>query len=100
LFVCSLSGIAACYDANSGEMLAEPTRLNATASASPLVANGLVYLQAENGEVLVLRPGKALEIVARNSVGPGSEEIFRASPAPIHGSIYLRSSTALYRIDP
>jgi outer membrane protein assembly factor BamB len=98
-FICSLSGIAACYDAKTGEMLSEPTRLNATASASPLVANGLVYLQAESGEVLVMRPGKTLEIVARNTVNPGSEEVFRASPAPIKGALYLRSSTALYRID-
>jgi len=76
----------------------EPTRLNAAISASPLVANGLIYLQAENGEVLVLRPGKTLEIVARNSVGAGAGEIFRASPAPIGGALYLRSTTSLYRI--
>jgi len=98
LFVSSMSGIASCYDAKTGEMFGEPTRLNAAISASPLVANGLIYLQAENGDVLILRPGKTLEIVARNSVGSGAGEIFRASPSPIGGALYLRSTTSLYRI--
>jgi len=98
LFISSMSGIASCYDAKSGAMLGEPIRLNAATSGSPLVANGLIYLQAENGDVIILRPGKALEIVARNSVGSGTEEVFRASPAPIGGALYLRSTHALYRI--
>lgn len=98
LFVTSMSGIALCYDANTGETLGDPTRLEAAISASPIVANGLIYLQAENGDVLVVRAGKTLEVVARNSVGAGAEEIFRASPGPIRGALYLRSTTALYRI--
>jgi outer membrane protein assembly factor BamB len=98
LFVTSMSGIALCYDANTGEVLGDPTRLEAAISASPLVANGLIYLQAENGDVMVVRAGKTLEIVARNSVGAGPEEVFRASPGSIGGALYLRSTTALYRI--
>ncbi len=99
LFVTSMSGIALCYDARTGETLGEPVRLEAAISASPLIANGLIYLQAENGDVIVVRPGKTVDVVARNSVGAGAEEVFRASPAPIGGAIYLRSTTALYRIN-
>ncbi len=97
LLISSMSGILSAYDAKSGETYYSE-RLDAPISASPLVANGLVYFQAENGEVIVVKPGKELEIVARNSVGAGSEEIFRATLAPIQGQLFSRSGNAVYCI--
>ncbi len=98
LFTCSMSGIATCYDARDGAVLGESVRLDAPVSASPVVANGLVYLQAENGDVLVVRPSETLEVVSRNSCGATEGEIFRATPAPIGGEWFLRSDRALYRV--
>jgi outer membrane protein assembly factor BamB len=97
-FACSMSGIASCYDATTGDLLGEPVRLDAAVSGSPLVAGGLVYLLAESGEVLVLRPGNPLQIVSRNRLGTQEGEIFRSSPAPIGGALYFRSDRALYRV--
>jgi outer membrane protein assembly factor BamB len=96
LLISSLSGILTSYDAKTGE-IHFTERLGATVSASPLVANGLVYFQMENGEVVVIKPGKALEIVARNSVG-ATGEIFRAALAPIQGQLFARSRSAVYCI--
>ena len=60
--------------------------------------NGLVYFQSEGGETFVIKPGKKLEIVSRNSVGAGDGEIFRASLTPIGDYLYARSHTTLYSI--
>ena len=99
VLISSMSGILTTYDAKSGETHFTE-RLDAPVSASPLVANGLVYFQMENGEVVVVKPGKTLEIVARNSVGAGAEEIFRATLAPIQGQLFSRSQNVVYCIAP
>ena len=97
VMISSMSGILSAYDAKTGETWYSE-RLDAPISASPLVANGLVYFQAENGEVIVVKPGKTLDIVARNSVGADSDEIFRATLAPIRGQLFSRSGNAVYCI--
>ena len=97
VMISSMSGILSAYDAKTGETWYSE-RLDAPISASPLVANGLVYFQAENGEVIVVKPGKTLDVVARNSVGADPEEIFRATLAPIRGQLFSRSGNAVYCI--
>jgi outer membrane protein assembly factor BamB len=62
--------------------------------ASPVGADGKVYLLAENGDTLVLRPGRKFELLARNSLG----EDCLASPAISQGRIFIRSSKHLFCI--
>jgi len=97
VLISSMSGILTCYDAKTGEDY-YTERLDVPISASPLEANGLVYFQGENGEVVVVKPGKELEIVARNSVGASAEEIFRSTLSPIDGQIFARSDNMVYCI--
>ncbi len=98
LFVTSMSGVATLYDANSGDPVWEE-RLEGDFAGSPLVANGLIYLQTvSGGETLVIKPGDELEIVSRNSLGTDKQEIFRATLAPIKGQLFARSSSVLYCI--
>ena len=59
-------------------------------------SGGLIYLNSEAGDTLVLRPDARPDVVARNSIGTRTGELFRASIAPIDGRIYLRSDRALY----
>ena len=90
-----MKGSATMYEAASGKVLwAE--KLGAAFSASPIESGGLIYLNSEAGNTLVLRPGAQSDFVARNSVGERPGELFRASIAPIDGRIYLRSDRALY----
>lgn len=99
MIVVSMSGLATCYDANTGETLwAEKLDEGGSQfAASPLVMNGLVYIQSVNGgETFVIKPGKKLDIVSRNSLGADSKEIFRATLAPIGDHLYARSHTTLY----
>ncbi|MFT5466308.1 MAG: outer membrane protein assembly factor BamB [Verrucomicrobiales bacterium] len=99
VLISSMSGVITCYDAKSGEeiyadRLGEPFPV----SASPLVANGLVYFTSEAGETVVVKPGKELEIISRNPIGAKSGEIFRATLSPIQGHIFTRSQNVVYCI--
>ena len=97
VLISSMSGILTTYDAKTGDTHFTE-RLDAPVSASPLVAGGLVYFQMENGEVVVVRPGKELDIVARNAVGASADEIFRATLSPIQGRLFSRSQNVIYCI--
>jgi outer membrane protein assembly factor BamB len=97
VLISSMSGILTTYDSKTGH-IHFTERLGSAVAASPLVANGLVYFQMESGEVLVLKPGKTLEVVARNSIGAARDEIFRASLSAIQGELFTRSRSVVYRI--
>jgi len=90
-------GTATCYDAATGQEL-DRIRLSGGFSASPIAAAGLVYIPNENGEVFVLKPGAKLEVVARNKLTVGGDEVFRASLTPHEGQILCRSDKVLYCI--
>jgi GMP synthase-like glutamine amidotransferase/outer membrane protein assembly factor BamB len=95
LFAIDMKGSATTYDARSGKVLWSE-KFPGAFSASPVESGGLVYINNEAGETLVLRPGPTPDLVARNSLGARTGECFRASLAPIGGRIYLRSNRALY----
>ncbi|MEM1443630.1 MAG: PQQ-binding-like beta-propeller repeat protein [Verrucomicrobiota bacterium] len=104
LFITSMSGIASCYDAETGNVLYTERLVEEGAieiAAAPLVANGLIYLPTVNGgDVVVIRPGKELDIVAVNSLGEdAADEIFRATLTPSDGEIFIRSGTTLYAVE-
>ncbi len=62
--------------------------------ASPVLANGMVYMPNDEGVITVIKPGPALEILARNPLGEG----MFASPAISSGKIYLRGFKHLFCI--
>lgn len=95
VIVSSLSGIASCYEAQTGKELWKE-RLNGQFSSSPIAIDGLVLHQNEAGETVVIKPGPQLQIVARNTLGASEDELFRASLTPLGGRIYSRSTTRLY----
>ncbi len=65
-----------------------------TIKASPVGADGRVYLATEEGDVLVIRRGGAFEVLATNAMG----EPFIASPAIAHGELFLRGVNHLFCI--
>lgn len=96
LYVVSDRGILTCLDAVSGEEIWQE-RLGGKFSASPLSANGLIYLQSENGETIIFRPGREYVEVARNRLEDDSVRTF-ASFAVHESSLLIRSETSLFRI--
>ncbi|MDG1894253.1 MAG: PQQ-binding-like beta-propeller repeat protein [Fuerstiella sp.] len=97
LYMVDDAGIASCLDAVSGEVHWQE-RLNGKFSASPSLANGLIYFQSETGTTTVVRPGKDYDEVAQNQLGDGEVRTF-ASFAFVDNAILLRSETSLYRIE-
>lgn len=99
LLISSMSGVASAYDAETGaiqftERLGEGIEI----AAAPLLANGLAYFQlVHGGDVIVVRPGRSLEIVARNSLGDSAkDETFRSAPVPLGDRVLLRGGSTLY----
>lgn len=97
IIVCDLSGIATCYDATDGHVYWKE-RISTKTSGSPIAAGGLAYFVSEAGKTVVIKPGPKLEIVAQNELAADKDEIFRASPSPVQGQLFIRSTTDLYCI--
>ncbi|MBI1315116.1 PQQ-binding-like beta-propeller repeat protein [bacterium] len=95
LIMSQKGGILTCYDAQTGEQYWQE-RIGGNHSASPVAFDGLAAFIAEEGEALIIRPGKQLDIVSRNTLTAGDDEIFRASITPSAGQLFLRSTKKLY----
>ena len=99
LFIVSMSGIATTYDAETGAVhFSDRLGESMEVAAAPLVANGLLYFQTvAGGDVVVVRPGKTLDVVSVNHLGENAKgEVFRAVPVPLGDRILLRSGRTLY----
>ena len=93
LYLVSDNGIASCLDAKTGTPHWQ-VRLGGNHSASPLYADGRIYFLSEEGESVVIAPGKQFKTLATNHLdGPTL-----ASLAVAGGSIFARSQTHLYRL--
>ncbi len=87
LYILSDSGILTSYYAKTGEILYRKRVATGTSFfASPVAADGLIYLASEGGDVYVVRAGTEFQQVGVNPVG----ESLYATPAIAGGMIYLR----------
>jgi len=93
LYMISDGGIASCLDARTGKAHWQE-RIGGSFSASPLHANGRIYLQSEEGVTTVVRAATTFARLAQSKL---DERTF-ASYAVADGAIYLRTETKLYRI--
>jgi len=63
-------------------------------SASPVAADGRVYLSNEDGEMLVVAAGRQFRLIGTNTMG----EPLMATPALSDGVMYVRSASTLFAI--
>lgn len=94
LYVVSDKGIATALDAKTGEEIWQE-RIGGNFSASPLYADGRIYLLDEEGKCTVIAPGKEFKELAVNQV----EGRTLASLSVAGKSIFLRTDTHLYRLE-
>ncbi|MBI3209910.1 MAG: PQQ-binding-like beta-propeller repeat protein [Candidatus Solibacter usitatus] len=67
--------------------------------ASPVLADGKIYVGTENGKFFILRPrNDKCEIVNEVELGSGGSEQVLASAAVARGRIYVVSTNAIYAI--
>ncbi len=86
-------GVLTAVDAKTGDRVWQQ-RVDGVFSASPVGGGGHVYFVAENGDTVVVKAGRAPEIVARNAVA----ERALASPAISNGRLFLRTDDHLIAI--
>ncbi len=97
LYVLTDNGTISCYNAKTGEAYYHQTRLPKAYNfkASPVGANGKLYLSSENEDVIVLKMGEKYEVLATNTL---KDQVFIATPAIAGGEIYLRGQNRLFCI--
>lgn len=94
LYLISDRGIASCLDAVSGRVH-WTERIGGNFSASPLFADGRIYLQSEQGESIVFTPGREYTELARSRVAGRT----LASLAAAESALFLRTDKQLLRIE-
>jgi outer membrane protein assembly factor BamB len=63
-------------------------------TASPVAGDGKLYFTSEDGDVYVLRAGRAFEVLAQNELG----ETFMSSPAIVGDEILFRARHHVFAV--
>ena len=96
LYVLANNGVLDAYDAGTGEEIYRQ-RLPAIGSgfsASPIAADGKLYIANEDGQVMVIAAGRKFRHIATNSI----PELLMATPALSNGVLYLRGASSVFAI--
>jgi outer membrane protein assembly factor BamB len=94
LYTAAEESFVTCLEAASGQTV-WTERVGGKYAASPIYADGRIYLFDQQGTTTVLKPGRSLQILATNTLSGG----FMASPAAAGKAFYLRTKTHLYRVE-
>jgi outer membrane protein assembly factor BamB len=92
-YTCADNGVLTAYNAKTGERVYQE-RLPSSFSASPVAADGKLYLASEDGDVFVVKAGPKYQLLATNSVG----KALMATPALSDGMLILRAENYIYGI--
>ncbi len=89
------NGTVYCLDAKTGAQIWGGQRIRpGTYSASPVLADGKIYITSEDGVTTVFAAGPQFEVLAENEFG----EYTLSSPAISDGQIFMRTDGHLYAI--
>jgi outer membrane protein assembly factor BamB len=95
VYVVNDRGVVHCLDLKTGQVVYGPQRLRpGTYSASPVLADGRIYVTSEDGVTSVFTAGRDFKVVAENAV----DEYTLSSVAVSNGQIFLRTEKHLYAI--
>lgn len=95
IYILNDKGVLWCRDAKTGSEIWGNQRVRpGTYSASPLLADGKLYVTSEEGVTTVIDAGPEFKVMAENDLA----EYSLSSPAASDGQIFLRTQGALYCI--
>ena len=96
LYVLANNGTFDAYDLKTGAELYRERLpvIGSGFSASPVAADGKIYLTNEDGEIIVVAAGPKFSHVATNTMG----ELLMATPALSDGVMYVRSASSLFAV--
>jgi outer membrane protein assembly factor BamB len=93
LYVIADNGVLSTYDAKTGALIYQQ-RMPSTFSASPVAADGRLYLASEDGDVFVVKAGRQYELLSKNTMG----QPLMATPALTQRMLILRGEHAIYAL--
>ncbi len=91
IFMVSDRGIGSCLNAKTGEVVWQE-RIGGNFSASPVIANGLIYLQSEQGDATVIEASPKFKVVSKNTFGQRTLATYGVAD----GTLLIRTSESLY----
>ncbi len=93
LYAVTQAGIFSAIDAETGQVVYEQNLTLGKGTVYPSVtyAGGLVFVSSDNGNTVVIQPGREYVDVGRNSLGP-----FRGSPVFVGDRMYVRGFENIY----
>jgi len=96
LYVIGNQGILDCYELVSGQEIYRRRipHQGGGFSASPVAADGRIYLSSEDGDIFVVKAGAAFELLAANPMG----ERLMATPALSAGRMFVRGERHLFAV--
>jgi outer membrane protein assembly factor BamB len=89
-------GIISCVEATSGTIVWKE-RLPGNYRASPIYADGRIYIANVSGVTTVIEPGRRFNVLAVNKLGDQTR--LEASFAALGKALFVRTETDLYRIE-
>jgi outer membrane protein assembly factor BamB len=96
LYVLANNGVFDSYEIETGKEIyrqrLEP--VGSGFSASPVAADGKIYLTSEDGDVIIVAAGREFKKLGSNSMG----ELVMATPALSEGVMYVRGQSTLFAI--
>jgi outer membrane protein assembly factor BamB len=87
------SGFLHCLDLKTGQALWTHDMF-AAIWGSPLLADGKLYLGDEDGDIVIMQPGKTLKVLGEMNMGSS----VYSSPVPANGTLYLSNRNQLYAL--
>lgn len=96
LYVCRINGILLCYDAKTGEEIYKQRvgSMQGAFTASPVAADGKLYLAGDYGDVHIVQAGPEYKLLATNEL----HESCLASPAISGNLLFVRTIGHLFAL--
>jgi len=96
LYTLQNNGNFNCYELKTGKEIYRERIPHAGGgfSASPVAADGKIYLPSEDGDIFVVNAGPEFKLIATNNMG----ELLMATPAISEGMMYVRAEHHLFAI--
>jgi outer membrane protein assembly factor BamB len=93
LYAVADNGVLSAYDAKTGENIYQQ-RLATSFSASPVAADGKLYLSSEDGDIFVVKAGRQYELLSHNTM----DQALMATPALSDGMLIVRGENFIYAL--
>jgi outer membrane protein assembly factor BamB len=96
LYVLANNGVFDAYEIATGKEIYRQRLplIGSGYSASPVAADGKIYLSSEDGDMLVVEAGATFKVLATSSMG----ETLMATPALSDGVMYVRGASTVFAI--